>query len=73
LHLDDLRHMSFNFLARKIHLRASVVFDDVHAIAIASYFLCGGRRCKDSFEGLPRVRSLWSYFMYDEPEAAACF
>jgi hypothetical protein len=50
--------MSFDFLARKILLRASVVFDDVSAIPIAGYFLCGGRRCKNSFEGLQEMRSL---------------
>jgi len=53
--------MSFDFLARKILLRPSVVFNDVGTVAIAGYFLCGGRRHKDSFESLQEMRSLRSY------------
>jgi hypothetical protein len=53
--------MSFDFLARKILLHLSVVFNDVGTVAIAGYFLCGGRRHKDSFEGLQEMRSLRSY------------
>jgi hypothetical protein len=36
----------------------SVVFDIVGAIAVTSYFLCGGRGCKDCFEGLKEMSLL---------------
>jgi len=68
LHLNDLRYMGFDFLARNIHLRASIVFDDVGTITITGYLLCGGRRCKDGFEGLLIIEIFLKFFKNDEPE-----
>lgn len=56
MHLNDLRYMRLHFLAGRILLGTSVVFNDIGSIAITVNVFCRGRRGKNSFEGLPKVR-----------------
>jgi hypothetical protein len=56
MHLNDLRYMRLDFLAGRVFLSASVIFNDISAITITINVFCGGRRGENSFEGLPQVR-----------------
>lgn len=55
VHLDYLRDVSLDFLARKFPFSASVVFNYVGTIAFTVNFFCGGGRGENSFEGLSKV------------------
>jgi hypothetical protein len=58
MHLNYLCDVGLDSLARNISLGASVVFNDVGAIAVTGHFLCGGGGGKYGFKGLPTKHEL---------------